>query len=533
VSRALREIPAFAWLLAALPALRIFGGNTERLGAEWLLLCLAVTFAIYFLGRGAFRAVIQNREVAEIEWAIAYVCVMAAGFFFPAKGNELLWVASCSFAAAAVAFAPWTRRAASVGLIVFAGLACAVPLLAMANSPVWLERGSIRQIAAAAFGELPRPAAGSVADRRDIYYLIFDRYARADQLKAVYGFDNTPFISELERRGLVVAERSFANYQRTTHSLISSLNLDYLTRLEREPARSSGDWLPLYEMLQDFRLRRFLDAQGYAFHFFGSWWEPTRVNRFADQNHNWLAFPEALRAMLDQSLLPYLAKVAGVDIFDHRLVQCQRSKHAFAELDKLAATEAAPRFVFAHFLVPHPPFVIDEKGRCISAEEARSHTRAENYTRQIVYTNREILKFLDIAMARPGRKPIIIIQSDEGPWPERFAGDEIAGLGADVTAADWREATPAELGEKMAILNALYLPDRDMSDIAESASPVNSFRRVLRDYFHVPLAILPDRQMIFESAQRLYRFHDVTELLAGEASSHPGAEKTVLRPRVD
>jgi Sulfatase len=529
----LRNIPPYAWLLALLPALRVFAGNVDRLAVSWFFLCLAVTAAIYFIGRAILRLTVSDRELAELLWAILYMCVMAAGFFFPAKGSEHWWIGLCLALAIAVTMIASWRRIAGRVLTIFAGTGCAVPVVLMLVSPVWLERPAIRQLAATAFGELPQRTIGTEADKRDIYYLIFDRYARADQLRDIYGYDNELFIRELESRGFAVAEQSFANYQRTTHSLISSLNLDYLKGLDREPASSSHDWLPLYEMLQDFRLRRFLDAQGYDFHFFGSWWEPTRVNRLAHQNHNWLAIPEPFRAMLDQSLIPFFSKLAGAEIFDHRLVQCQRSKQAFAELRNLTQKPQAPKFVFAHFLVPHPPFVMDESGRCISAEEAKAHSRAQNYIRQVAYTNREILKFLDVAMNRPGPKPIIIIQSDEGPWPQRFAGDEITALGADVTPADWRKATRAELVEKMAILNALYLPDRDMSDIEETASPVNSFRLVLRKYFGIPLEPLPDRQIIFESAERLYRFHDVTESLSAEVTSHPPRKRTGMRPALD
>jgi hypothetical protein len=533
VTSLIRNVPAYAWLLAALPALRVFGGNVERLSLWWLFLCLAVTFAIYFTGRLITRLLAGERELAEILWAIIYLCLIAAGYFIPAKGSELLWAGLCLVAAAVVVTSGPSRRIAGRIVTIFAATGCAVPVFLMLQSPVWFDRPAIRHLAATAFGELPQPVAGLQAEKRDIYYLIFDRYARADQLKTIYGYDNEDFIHELEARGFAVAERSFSNYQRTTHSLISSLNLDYLHGLDREPASSSHDWLPLYEMLQDFRLRRFLDAQGYDFHFFGSWWEPTRTNRFAQKNHNWLALPEPFRVMLDQSLIPYLAERAGSEAFDQRLVQCQRSKKAFSGLRKLAAQSEGPRFIYAHFLVPHPPFVMDENGRCISAEEAKTHTRAQNYIGQVKYTNREILKFLDVAMNRTGLKPIIVLQSDEGPWPQRFAGDEITRLGADVTPADWRKATPAELVEKMAILNAIYLPDRDMSDIEETASPVNNFRLVLREFFGVPLEPLPDRQIIFESAERLYRFQDVTESLSAEITAHPARGKTVLRPALD
>jgi len=49
---------------------------------------------------------------------------------------------------------------------------------------------------------------------------------------------------------------------------------------------------------------------------------------------------------------------------------------------------------------------------------------------------------------------------------------------------------------------------------------------VLREYFKVPLELLPDREVIFESAERLYRFHDVTESLAIEETRHPIANRT-------
>jgi hypothetical protein len=522
----LRNVPLYGWLLAALPALRVFGGNVDRLAISWLFVCLAITSAIYFSGRAILRAGLRKGELADLIWAILYTSVISAGFFFTAKGSELVWIGMCAAAIAAVVLVAPIRHYAGLALTLFAGVWCAVPVILMAQSPVWFERPAIRVMAEQAFADLPQPARASNVDKRDIYYLIFDRYARGDQLKKVYGFDNEPFIRELEARGFAVAERSFANYQRTTHSLISSLNLDYLNGLGGEAARSSHDWVPLYEMLQDFRLRRFLDAQGYTFHFFGSWWEPTRVNRFAHANHNTMAIPEPLRAMLDQSLIPFMAQLAGLELFDHRLMQCQRSKRAFRELTDLAEQAGTARFVFAHFLVPHPPFVVDADGGCISAKEATSRTRAQNYTRQVMFTNREILKFLDATMKRPGPKPIIILQSDEGPWPQRFAGDEITRLGTDVTPADWLTATPSELVEKMAILNALYFPDRDMSAIAETATPVNSFRMVLREYFKVPLELLPDREVIFESAERLYRFHDVTESLAIEETRHPIANRT-------
>ena len=59
-------------------------------------------------------------------------------------------------------------------------------------------------------------------------YLIFDRYADNRTLQADFGFDNQAFLATLRRSGFFVADRSRANYTKTTHSLASSLNLTHL-----------------------------------------------------------------------------------------------------------------------------------------------------------------------------------------------------------------------------------------------------------------------------------------------------------------
>ena len=47
--------------------------------------------------------------------------------------------------------------------------------------------------------------------KRDIYYLIFDQYARSDILKKYYNYDNSSFINSLENQGFNVAKESYSN----------------------------------------------------------------------------------------------------------------------------------------------------------------------------------------------------------------------------------------------------------------------------------------------------------------------------------
>jgi hypothetical protein len=369
-------------------------------------------------------------------------------------------------------------------------------------------------VTARAYEDLPVSSA-AVEEKRDIYYIIFDRYARADQLQSVFGYDNSGFLAALRERGFFVADAAYSNYQRTTHSFVSSLNFDYLDRLDAPATRDKADWLPLYEMLQDFRVGRFLKVQGYEIHFFGTWWEPTRRIAIADTHHNFYEMPELARVIYEYSLIVKAGRLIGFRPADPLWWQCQRSRLMFQTLGNLGDA-GTPKFVFAHFLVPHPPFVTDESGRCMDIGEVLSRSRKENYIGQVKYANEQILAMVDRLLAGPGLKPIIILQADEGPWPKNYAGNEVTVIGRDAGGVDWLKATPAELREKMAIFSAMYLPGIDTGRISPATTPVNTFRRILKAYFNVEIEELADRAMIFESNSNMYRFHDVTGVLQSD-----------------
>jgi len=344
--------------------------------------------------------------------------------------------------------------------------------------------------------------------RRDIYYLIFDRYASADILRDVYGFDNSGFLEELRSLGFYVAADSASNYQRTAHSLASSLSLGYLDPLTDLVGAESRSWLPLYAMLQDHAVGRFLRQRGYEFVQIGSWWDPTRDNPNADRIINWHAMPQLQRIFLMQTAIGPLSHGAGLRLFDDRADQCERIRREFDELAQLGR-EPQPKFVFAHFLVPHPPFVFDADGNCLSLKTVTNRSRVENYTDQVRFANKRILEAVRTILATSKTDPIIILQADEGPWPLPYAGDE-RFLGTDTSSVDWTRASRAELREKMRILNALYLPGPDGAPLYPNMTPVNTFRIVFNRYFGTDLPLLPDENYVFVNNRHLYKFQSVT-----------------------
>ncbi|MBX3562566.1 MAG: hypothetical protein KF780_12240 [Sphingomonas sp.] len=355
------------------------------------------------------------------------------------------------------------------------------------------------------------PFAGQAeADSPDVWHIVFDRYAGSETLRGVYGYDNEPFLDALRARGFVVGTGNHANYQRTAHSLASALNGDYLDTLADDVAQQN-DWVPLYRAMTGNRALRFFRAQGYETVFAGSWWNPTRRSALADRNVNYRALPELARVVLDESAPGFVLRQAGLPFGDTRTDQCRRAPRKFAALRELAG-EGGRKYVFAHFLVPHPPFVLNADGSCRSLAAASAASRRDNYVAQLQYANREALRLIDAIRAGP-RPAVIVIHADEGPWPAPHVGDE-RYIGRDPVSVDWVELDTARLREKMGILMAVR--PADARPLAVPASPVNVYPAILRSYFGGSLPDRPDRYLVFEGDGALYRFRDVAGRLSGD-----------------
>jgi len=342
----------------------------------------------------------------------------------------------------------------------------------------------------------------------DVWHIVMDRYAGAETLQRVYGFDNTAFLDALEQRGFSVARAAAANYQRTAASLTSTLNLDYLTPFEDRV--EGADQMPLYRALKDNRVARFFAAQGYALVHAGPWWEPTRHNAHETIDLGYADLPELARVMVERSLLGHFAVATGMEFGNGRLTQCRRIS---AQFDRLEATagSAERKFVFAHMLLPHPPYVVDAEGNCKSSLASSRQSREQNYLDQLHYANRRLLALIDRIQAGP-RPAVILLQADEGPWPGQFAGNEL-DIGMDAIEVDWSELDRNQIREKMQILYALRYPDPPAASLAPNASPVNAYRMILNRYFGMAYPILPDRFYLFRDRRHLYDFIDVGEAL--------------------
>jgi hypothetical protein len=306
----------------------------------------------------------------------------------------------------------------------------------------------------------------------DVYYVILDGYGRADALATHYGFDNGPFLAELQQRGFVVADRSTSNYPYTYLSLASSLNARYLTdEIARgEPYRAYLSLIRSGSVPERFRDR------GYRFDLIRSPWAGTSGSPLADE----LLGPspplddEFEAALLDQSLFRGL--VPQPSVADYHL----------AAFDALEASSTDPRatFTFSHIVAPHPPYVLDRDGNVVLDTAALrgqwgGPDNERGYLEQLRFVNARLLEAIDRILAASTTRPIIVLQGDHGTWSSRYE----VGIAHQVVEA-----------ERMSNLNAYLVPDEVAALLYPEITPVNTFRAIDRGLFGEPVLLLPDER---------------------------------------
>lgn len=351
----------------------------------------------------------------------------------------------------------------------------------------------------------------------DIYYLVFDRYANSETLLNQYKYNNSEFISFLESAGFYVASNSAANYPFTLPSLASSLNMTYLTDVAREVGRDSADSKPLMHMIEDNEVQAYLKSKNYHFVHIGSASEYTFSNRNADYDlryrpqkpsevAEWLdSLSDNPKNKLAQSINTSLRKVT----IDELSKQRNFANHHLWQLLKLSevTTMKGPKFVFLHSLLTHEPFVFSRDGKYTPNEDVfiADDSHYKRYTEQLVFTNTMIRSLIQTILEQSTQPPIIILQSDEGPFPKRYRLQK--------SSFAWRYAEPHELREKALILNAYFFPGVDTKKLYSTITPVNTFRFLFSHYFGEDLPLIEDRNYIPTYADRYYDNLIITEIL--------------------
>jgi hypothetical protein len=314
----------------------------------------------------------------------------------------------------------------------------------------------------------------------DVYFIVLDMYARQDVLNEFYNIDNSVFLNDLKKLGFEVVECSQSNYSQTEMVLTSILNMNYLDALGHfDP--STNDTSVLRHLIKSNTVMRAFRSLGYklvsfetGFHF----------SEFYDADY--YLTPETGSTILYGRMNPFevmlLKSTLSLALSDFAKIlpsflipntkqplETKREQILFdlEELETIPLDISGPKFVFAHILALHEPFVFSSDGSPVNYPEVMgTEQNYAAYRDQLEFINNRLLPILEYIIEDSDPKPIIILQGDTGPGLVSQSG-------------------------RMANLSAFYLPGYDQS-LSPMITPVNNFRLVFDQYFGADLDLLPD-----------------------------------------
>ncbi len=297
-------------------------------------------------------------------------------------------------------------------------------------------------------------------DLPDIYYIILDGYGRNDILKKYYNFDNSGFSNFLKSKGFYIADSSQTNYPYTSKSLASSLNLNYVDKELVDTLISDQ------ELISQNYLSYYLKQKGYKIICSESGYAITKFFDFADVTIKHGGLNEFERSIMELTILR-LDDLLGISTYT-------TLKGVIKGLDQIEA-QPSPKFSFIHIVAPHPPYVFNKNGS-FNTKKSFGHAFWEprnDYIAQLEYINSVIEKFITGIIKNTKIQPIIVLQSDHGPWIADISEDNVYSARCE-------------------ILNAYLVPQKCKINSYPTISPVNSFRIVLNELFDLKLKILLD-----------------------------------------
>lgn len=306
----------------------------------------------------------------------------------------------------------------------------------------------------------------------DIYHVILDEYASPTQMRDYFRYDMGAFVGFLKRKGFSVSEmqtKSLATVsiienrlnmaEISGDSLVASRNSLSDSLLENINRLNSRDEKQLFH-IRNNRVVNSLKAIGYQFVNIGSWYVHTRYNRLADQELNYYGFQF-------KSELP--AIIASNSVL--RLVLINRHFHrvavleAFSALRDMPVTPGTPRFVFAHIVCPHVPYVFGANGEKLglNPQEKRKDGK-QLYIDQHAYITKKIIELVEHKLSDTQPAPVLIIQADHGARMDKPGARRV--------------------------FSAVYVPGSKMRPLGDSVRSINTYRLIFNEIFGSNLEIL-------------------------------------------
>lgn len=313
-------------------------------------------------------------------------------------------------------------------------------------------------------------------DKPDIYYLIFDGYGGKEVMKKHFDYDNSAFYNFLYAKGFQVLEKSRPNYLGTFYYIASTLNMMHLPDMKK--------W---YELINRNAVFSIFKKLGYHTIHVSSGTSNVNLEGYADEYIEKGMFNEFRYTLLESSVLLAIEKFFVVEDFRTKILYTLDEFSIIPE-------KPSPKFVFAHILCPHVPFVFGKNGEKNSTTHVditnRGKYKKELYINQYIFITKKIMEVIEIILNKSGKKPVILLQSDHGPP----LGSFIEFTEGEIVNDKFNEPLSFKeiLEGSLNNINAVYIPENKKIGYYDSMTAVNTFRVLFNHYFDAGLPLLED-----------------------------------------
>jgi len=503
VTRLIERVPIYVLMIALLPTVALLASNLGQVRPTIGYRALALSALLALILLVLFRLILGDWSRAGLLTSLGLLLFFSYGHVYNAlRSVELggttlgrhrflvpVWLVLGVYGVWMI----WRRGAHSPGLTAALTLALGAALLIPLVQIGAFQIGGNSARAA----ELPLVELKDGEALPDIYYFVLDAYTSGSVLLDTFELDNEPFLEELRQIGFYVADCSQSNYAQTELSMASTLNMAYLDELIDE---TSPDRSQLWPLLRHGSVRLLLEDLGYstvAFETGYYWSEWEDADLYLAPERGLLKGMNAFEATLLRSTvawtlidaLPELPAFLVRDLDRSPDAHRDRLTYVFEELERLPS-QPSPKFVFAHIVSPHRPFVFDSEGNPTTDDYDWSRSDIgldkykEGYREQLQYVNARMERIIQHIIEGSDIPPIIVIQGDHGP-------------------------EEGSSSDRMSILNAIYIGGDRVEEIYQTITPVNTFRILFGEQFGADLPLIMDASL-FSIYDDPYEYAEIT-----------------------
>jgi hypothetical protein len=493
-----RPVPLYPIFLAAYPVLFLYARNKQIVDIREAVVPETIALTLLAATWGLAWAVLRNVDRSALVASFCVFFVQSFGPFQSLTWNPLfLYLPAFALGGFLAVMSPPPSANMTRGLNLAALVLLAFPLTTILWSEAahtLLPKGSSDHSPVAP-SSLAQASKGRGTDP-NIYDFLLDGYAREDVLRTLYGCDNSPFLSALRAQGFTVAKEARTNYWQTTLSLASMLNASYVSYVNGMPGYLEcgwGDRRSLSQLVQKNFVMDYLKRRGYHTMAFATGYgfnELVTADVFKTVQVSSLDGLSSFQyEALSMTPIPEIAHRLNPVAPHSSQVRRDRILNALDHCTDLS-DRAAPLFVLAHVMAPHPPFVFHADGSPASPAKPFSgadgsayiklggsvETYRSGYAEQVQFVNRKMLEAVGRVLKRSTRPSVIILHGDHGPG---------SGL-------DWDVPERSDFYERMSILLAVRMPEGEDPGLPEDLTLVNLYRVLFSRLFGENLPLLPN-----------------------------------------